>query len=104
MATLPLNVNAVPADIGATLSAAIAAENPVGSSAGRGVVRLCNTDDSATIYLAVQVGVPDGTVPGVPVRVGEWFPEDLEITPDGGLWAWTARAEAKVTALVTRWS
>ena len=106
MATLPVTVNRAPADIGATLSAAMAAENPVGPVAtrGRGTVSLCNTSGNARLYVALQDTAPDTSVPGIPVRVGEWFPEDLQITPAGGVWAWASRDDATMTALVTGWS
>ena len=106
MTTLSLTLNMAPADIGAGLSAAIAAENPVGpmSGRGRGLVRLCNTSGNARIYVAVQVDPPDGTVPGIPVRVGDWFPLDLQVTVAGGIWAWASRDGAKIMALVVGWA
>ena len=106
MDTLPLTVDTVPADIGVALSAALAAANPVGPMSGRGraLVRLCNTSGNARLYLAVQADAPDGTVPGIPVRVGDWYPLDLQITPAGGIWAWASRDGAKIMAQVVRWS
>ena len=106
MATLGVIVNRAPADIGVALSAAIAAENPVGPmlTRGRGCVRLCNTSGNARLYVALQDTAPDASVPGIPVFVGAWFPGNLQITPDGGVWAWASRDDATMTALVTAWS
>ena len=108
MTTLPVTVNKVPADIGVALSAAIEAENPVGpmSMRGRGRVRLFNSSGNARLYVGVQDTAPDASVPGVLVRPGAWWlpDEDLEITPAGGVWAWSNRDGAKITALVTAWS
>ena len=59
---------------------------------GRGSVRLCNSSGNARIYLAIQKLEPGADVPGIPVRVGEWYPDELlQITPAGGVWAWAGR-------------
>ena len=107
---LPVTVGTAPADISTPLSAALAAENPVGpmASRGRGRVRLFNSAGNASLYVLIGDAAPDGTVAPVRVRPGEWFPEELDVRPaaDGGdrVWAWASRDDATVTALVTAWS
>lgn len=110
MATLPVSVGTAPVDIGVALSAAMAAANPVGpmASRGRGRVRLFNSAGNASLYVLIRATTPDGGVPPIRVRPGEWFPNDLEVRPatDGGdrVWCWATRDDATCTALVTRWS
>lgn len=106
MDTLHVTVNRTKADIGATLSGLIAAEKTVGPTAdrGRGRVRLCNADDNAKLFLAFQSMAPGSDVAGIPVAVGDWFPEEVDIVPGGGVWAWSNRDATKVVALVTKWS
>ena len=104
MTTLPLTINAAPADIRAALSAALIAENPVGSAAGRGSFKLFNSDESSTIYLLEQVDQPDGSISGIPILFGRSFPEDLDILPNGGLWCWSGADGTKALALILRWS
>ena len=108
MTTLPVTVDRAPVDIGVALSAAISAANPVGPMAtrGRGYVRLFNATVDAQLYVTLGDSAPDGSVPPVRVRPGEWYPEDLQIVPAGGdrIWAWATRDDASITAVVTGWS
>ena len=112
MAHLAVTVGKAPADIGIPLSAAIAAENPVGPVArrGRGAVSLFNSAGNASLYVHVGATAPDGSVPPVRVRPGEWYRADdaLQVWPaaDGGerIWAWASRDDASITAVVTQWS
>ena len=99
--TIPLVVGTTPTDIGATLSAHLLAQAP--ATAGWGAVRLCNTAGNARLYILLQDTAPDGSAPGLPVRPGEWFPEDVQVMPSGGVWAWAGRDGAAITALVTSW-
>ena len=105
MTTLPITLGPAPTDIGVVLSAAIAVENPTNPTAllGRGLVRLCNSSGRDRIYLVIQELEPGADVPGIPVRVGEWYPEPLQITPDGGIWAWAGSDSTQITALVVGW-
>ena len=108
MTTLPVTVGTAPVDIGAVLSASMAAANPVGPMAtrGRGYVRLFNATVDAQLYVFIGESAPDGSVPPVRVRPGEWFAADVQIVPSGGdrVWAWSSRDDANMTALVTGWS
>ena len=105
MTTLPITLGPAPTDIGVVLSVALEAENPVGPAGGRGrgSVRLCNSSGNARIYLAIQKLEPGVDVPGIPVRVGEWYPEPLQITPAGGVWAWAGRDGTQITVIVVGW-
>lgn len=102
--TFPLTVGTTPTDIGLALSTLLSAEQPMGFRTGRGAARLCNSSVNARLYVLIQDTAPDGSVPGLPVRPGEWFPEDIQITPAGGVWAWAGRDHAVMTALVVQWS
>ena len=74
--TFPVTVGTTPTDIGLVLSAILTQEAaPV--NVGRGAVRLCNTAGNTRLYVLIQDTAPDGSVPGLPVRPGDWFPEDL---------------------------
>lgn len=102
MASFPLEVGPAPVDLSTAVSAAAGA---VTAWAATGRFRLCNADDNATVYVALQAAAPDGTVPGIPVRLGEWYPHELDFRPaaDAGVrvWAWAGRAGTKVMALWT---
>ena len=100
--TFPLAVGTTPTDIGLSLSTILDREAPVG--AGRGMVRLCNTAGNTRLYVLIQDDAPDGSTPGLPVRTGDWFPEDIQIKPTGGVWAWAGRDGAQIVALVVGWS
>lgn len=100
--TFPVTVGATPTDIGLALSGLLLAEEP--SGAGRGMVRMCNASGNTRLYILIQDTAPDGNLPGLPVRPGDWFPEDIQITPAGGVWAWAGRDGATMTALVVSWS
>ena len=112
MAHLAVTVGKAPVDIGIALSVAIAAENPVGpmSTRGRGAVSLFNSSGNASLYVSLGETAPDGSVPPVRVRPGEWYLADdaLQVRPaaDGGerIWAWASRDDATMTAIVTQWS
>ncbi len=125
-----LTIDKAPADIGLALSAQVLAATtasrlaanaasypdatpddpapPAVPGTGRAVMRLCNVDDNATIYLAFQKAAPDGSDPmfpavtGIPVRLGEWFPHDLDIWEEGGIWAWASRDGTKAVALLVK--
>ena len=104
MHSFSIQVGPNKADIGVALSAAIAAENPVGSTAGRGVVRLFNTDDNASVYLSFGNTEPGSDVAGILLPIGQRFPEDIQITSDGGVWAWSGSEGTRLNALVVGWS
>ena len=112
MAHLAVTVGKAPVDIGVALSAAIAAENPVGpmSTRGRGAVSLFNSSGNASLYVHIGESAPDESIPPVRVRPGEWYVADdaLQVRPaaDGGdrIWAWATRDDASITAVVTQWS
>ena len=105
MHSLALTVGPDRADIGAALSTAIATENAVGrvSDRGRGTVRLYNVDDTAAAYLHFGDTEPGADVAGILLPIGQRFPEDIQITPAGGVWAW-AREGTKLQAVVVGWS
>ena len=101
--TFPVTVGTTPTDIGLVLSAILTQEAaPV--NVGRGAVRLCNTAGNTRLYVLIQDTAPDGSAPGLPVRPGDWFPEDIQITPAGGVWAWAGRDGATMSALIVAWS
>ena len=106
MHLFPLIVGPDRADIGVALSAAIATENPTGpvDGRGRGLVRLFNVDDNAVAYLHFGDTEPDADVAGIPLPIGGLFPEDIQITPDGGVWAWSGSEGTRLHALVVGWS
>ena len=76
----------------------------VGSADGRGVIQLHNVDGNASFYLAFGDTEPGPGAAGIPVPVGKRFPEDIQITPDGGVWAWANKAGTKLQAVVVGWS
>ena len=107
MTTVPVALSTAPVDIAVALSAnafPAAGANP----GGRGAVRLFNSAGNASLYVLIRGTAPDGTVPPVRVRPGEWFPEPVDVRPaaDGGdrVWAWASRDDVTVTALIVRWS
>ena len=104
MFSISLTVGPDRADIGLALSAALIAANPVGSAAGRGTIRLWNVDDNATAYLNFGDAEPDASVSGIPLPIGERFQEDIQVTPDGGVWAWSGSEGTRLKALVMGWS
>ena len=106
MFSISLTVGPDRADIGLALSAAIATENPTGPVAdrGRATVRLFNDDDNAAAYLHFGDTEPDASVSGIPIPIGGHFPEDIQVTPAGNVWAWAGKAETRLTALVLGWS
>ena len=76
MAHLAVTVGKAPVDIGIALSAAIAAENPVGpmSTRGRGAVSLFNSAGNASLYVSRRRdGARWVAIPPVRVRPGEWY-------------------------------
>lgn len=104
MYSIPLTVGPQKADIGLALSAAITAQNPVGSETGRGLVQLFNSDDNAAFYLAFGDTEPGADVAGIPVPIGGRFPDDLQITPNGGVWAWSNKTGTRLQAVIAGWS
>ena len=110
MTTVPVALTEAPVDIGAALSVAVFTGD---GSFGRGAIRLFNSLGNASLYVLVQEAMPDETAPPpVRVRPGEWFPEELAVSPaavppadDAGdrIWAWSTRA-GTATAFVVRWS
>ena len=105
MDTTTITLGTAPTDIGASLSAGIFTDTtrPAGSVQGRGSIRLYNAAVDASIYVAVQDTTPDGDTAAVRVRPQTWFPIELQVTPDGGVWAWASRADTKASAWVTSW-
>ena len=104
MRTFALIVGPVPIDLSAAVSDAVLAVSR--ESTGR--FRLANTDDNSSVYIAVQKTSPAGTVPGVAVPVGGWFPEALDFQPLAvgpvvgvRVWAWAAHADTKIMVLWT---
>ena len=104
MHSFSLTIGPTRVDIGLALSAALIAENPVGSAAGRGSVKIFNVDDNATAYLHFGDTEPDASVSGIPIPIGQRFPEDIQITPAGGVWAWSGSAGTRLAVLVLEWS
>ena len=106
MTTFAIALTTAPVDIGAELSGTVfTTGKPAGAADGRGALLLYNGTGNASIYVLIQDAAPDNTSPpGIRVRPGEWFPEEIQASAAGGAWAWASRDDVTATGLVVAWS